>query len=329
MTRVHVWGASGYAAAEAIRLLDGHPLVELGILESRSHAGQTVAEHFPLLRKLPYRFSASGSVMAALGSGDVVIAAGGHGEARDIAPAMLAAGARVIDLSADFRFDDDAVYGLCEWNRAQIRAADLVANPGCYPTATLLAVLPLTLAREGVAGIGTLQRTIVDAKSGVTGAGRNPSVGALFAEVAGDIRAYGLDGHRHQPEIERIFAQHALDAPLTFTPHVVPIARGMLVDAYCVFDDAVDADAVHALYREAYANSPFVRVLASGQTPSVTAVVGTNDAELRVDVQGNLVRAICAIDNLGKGAAGQAVQNLNIMLGYPEETGFHARAVCA
>ena len=329
MTRVHVWGASGYAAGEAIRLLDAHPLLEVGTLESRSHAGAPVAEHFPLLRTAPYRFSAGGSVMAALLPGDVVIAAGGHGEAREIVPAMLAAGARVIDLSADFRFDDAAAYGLCEWNRDRIRDAALVANPGCYPTATLLATLPLMPAGGNVAGAGALLRTIVDAKSGITGAGRNPSVGALFAEVAGDIRAYGLDGHRHQPEIERIFAQHAIAAPLTFTPHVVPIARGMLVDAYAVFERAPDADRVHALYRDAYTGSPFVRVLASGQAPSVAAVVGTNDAELRVDVQGSLVRIICAIDNLGKGAAGQAVQNLNIMLGYPEETGLHARAVCA
>ncbi|MHB8147307.1 MAG: N-acetyl-gamma-glutamyl-phosphate reductase [Vulcanimicrobiaceae bacterium] len=329
MTRVHVWGASGYAAAEAIRWLDAHPFVDVGILESRSHAGQPVAEHFPLLRTAPYRFSATGSVTTALRPGDIVIAAGGHGEAREFAPAMLAAGARVIDLSADFRFDDGAAYGLCEWNAGRIRDAAVVANPGCYPTAALLAILPLAPARGGVAGAGTLLRTIVDAKSGITGAGRNPSVGALFAEVAGDIRAYGLDGHRHQPEIERIFAQHAIVAPLTFTPHVVPIARGMLVDAYCVFEQPPDAEAVRASYRDAYAGSAFVRVLASGQTPSVAAVIGTNDAELRVDVQGSLVRIICAIDNLGKGAAGQAIQNLNIMLGYPEETGLHARAACA
>ena len=327
MTRVHVWGASGYAAAEAIRLLDGHPFVEIGTLESRSHAGQPVAEHFPLLRKLPYRFASTGSVMKELRADDVVITAGGHGEARDVVPGMLAMGARVIDLSADYRLDDAAAYGLCEWNAVRIRAASVVANPGCYPTATLLATLPLTLS--GTAGLGTLQRTIVDAKSGISGAGRNPTVGALFAEVAGDIRAYGLDGHRHQPEIERIFAQHDVVTPLTFTPHVVPISRGMLVDAYCLFKDAVDASLVRKLYSDAYAGRPFIRVLSSHQTPSVAAVVGTNDTEMRVDVQGNLVRVVCAIDNLGKGAAGQAVQNMNVMLGYPEETGFHARAICA
>ena len=326
MTRVHVWGASGYAASEAIRLIDAHPLLRLGVCESRSHAGQALSDHFPLLRKLDERFSPTGSVLESLASGDVVIAAGGHGEAREVVPTMLQAGARVIDLSADYRFDDAVAYGLPEWNAERIRSAALVANPGCYPTATLLAVLPLaTIVRSGRA----LLRTIVDAKSGITGAGRNPSVGALFAEVSGDVRAYGLNGHRHQPEIERLFAQHALDAPLTFTPHVVPIARGMLVDAYGIFDRPLDALEVEDAYRQAYTGSPFVRVLGADQTPSVVAVLGTNDAELRVDVQGSLVRIICAIDNLGKGAAGGAIQNLNIMLDHPQETGFHARAICA
>ena len=322
MTRVHVWGASGYAAAEVIRIIDLHPVLEVGTLESRSHAGSQVADHFPLLRKTRYHFSPAGSVREHLRDDDVVVTAGGHGEARERVPEFLAAGARVVDLSADYRFDDDAAYGLSEWNADAIARARLVANPGCYPTATLLALLPLLR-------VATPRQVFVDAKSGITGAGRNPSVGSLYAEVAGDIRAYGLAGHRHQPEIERILRMHDAPVPLVFTPHVVPLARGMLADVYAVFDFEPDEDAIAQAYERVYAGSPFIRVLSRDRSPSVAAVNGTNDAEIRFDVIGNTVRAICAIDNLGKGAAGQAVQNINVMLGYPEETGFDARAIIA
>ena len=322
MTRVHVWGASGYAAGEAARLLHGHPLVEVGVLESRSHAGDALADHFPLLRSTPYRFAGAGAIARALKPGDVVLTAGAHGQARETVPEFLAAGARAIDLSDDFRFDRRATYGLSEWRRAAIAGADLVANPGCYPTAASLALLPL-------ARVEGLQAIAVDAKSGISGAGRTPQLGALFAEVSGDVRAYGLAGHRHQREIERNLQAAGIAAQLTFTPHVVPIVRGMLVDAYAFFDSPVDAAEIAALYGGAYGASPFVRLLAGGRTPSVLAVRGTNDAELHVTAHGRMVRAICALDNLGKGAAGQAVQNLNIMLGFPEETGLGARVVVA
>jgi N-acetyl-gamma-glutamyl-phosphate reductase len=320
MTRVHVTGAAGYAAAEAIRLLHAHPFVEVGVLESRSHAGEELANHFPLLRKTPYRFAPPGSVAAAVRSDDVVIAAGGAEESRASLPALLARGARAIDLSAAFRADESVAYGLSEWQRDAIARAQLVANPGCYPTAALLALLPL-------ASIGAPRQIVVDAKSGITGAGRTPQAGSLFAEVSGEIRAYGLTGHRHQPEMERYLRAGGIGGAVTFTPHVVPISRGMLADAYAIFDEPVDGDAVAAAFRHAYANSAFVRVLAGARAPSVAAVVGTNDAEIRVDVAGAVVRVICAIDNLGKGAAGQAVQNLNLMLGFPEESGLSDRAV--
>jgi len=322
MTRVHVWGASGYGAAEAIRLVDLHPYLEVGVLESRSHAGQALADHFPLLRRTPYVFSDAGSVLQSLREGEIVIAAAAHGEAKAHVPAFLAKGARVVDLSADYRFDDSAAYGLSEWNDAAIANARLVANPGCYPTATLLALLPLLR-------MATPLQLIVDAKSGITGAGRKPATGSLYAEVAGDIRAYGLAGHRHQPEIERVLRAHGNGTPLIFTPHVVPLARGMLSDAYAIFDRELDEQAVRTAYEAAYASSPFVRIVSGELAPSVASTTGTNDAEIRIDVLGNTVRALCAIDNLGKGAAGQAVQNLNIMLGYPEETGLSARAIVA
>jgi len=343
MTRVHVWGASGYGAAEAIRLLSAHPHVELGALESASHAGQAVAAHFPLLRSSTRVFDGKGGVAAAISVGDVVVMGGAHGSAVEQAPAFVAAGARVIDLSADFRADARAVYGLPERYREAIAGARLVANPGCYPTASLLALLPVAVPRPSTTlryarddnereryardDNERLVQIVIDAKSGITGAGRNPSTAALFAEVAGDIRAYGLSGHRHEPEIVAQLGAVACAAPLVFTPHVVPLSRGMLADCYAVFDRPQDAAAVRAAYDEAYAENPFVRVLADGVAPSVAAVVGTNDAEIAVSVHGNVVRAICAIDNLGKGAAGQAVQNLNIMLGLPEECGLRERVV--
>lgn len=322
MRRAHVWGASGYAAAELVRLLHAHPEFEIGVLESRSHAGELLADHFPLLRSTRYRFEGCGSVLESAAPTDLAFTAGSDDEARSVVPELLAQGVRVIDLSACYRFDDAAVYGLTEWNRDAISAARLVANPGCYPTAALLALMPL-------AAIGTPRHIVIDAKSGITGAGRTPRVGSLFAEVSGEIRAYGLGGHRHQPEIELRLHRAGLMAPVTFTPHVVPLARGMLVDAYAIYDAPVDAGAVEEAYARAYRDASFVRVLAGGRAPSVAAVAGTNDAELRVDVDGTAVRAICAIDNLGKGAAGQAIANCNLMFGYPEETGLSARAVFA
>jgi N-acetyl-gamma-glutamyl-phosphate reductase len=195
-----------------------------------------------------------------------------------------------------------------------------VANPGCYPTATLVALLPLAPFAADIVQL------IVDAKSGVTGAGRTPATANLFAEVTGDVRAYGLGGHRHEPEIVQELAAVGIDAPLVFTPHVVPIARGMLADCYAIFKRPPDAGEIHAAFARAYDGNPFVHVLPADRAPSVVGVNGTNDAELHISCVGNVVRIISAIDNLGKGAAGQAMQNLNLMLGYPEESSLDDRA---
>ena len=319
--RVHVWGAAGYAASEAIRLVTVHPELSLGVLESRSHAGEDIAAAFPTLRRIERQFEPAGSVLAAVRSGDIVIAAGVEGEALELAPELLRRGARVVDLSADHRFEEAAAYGLTEWNAHEIARAALVANPGCYPTAALLALLPLATFDEPL-------EIIIDAKSGITGAGRSPKTGSLFAEVSGEIRAYGLKGHRHLPEIEARLRAAGIGAPVTFTPHVVPLARGMLVDAYVVFREALDAGDLRAAYARAYDDAPFVRIL-DGMAPSVAGVAGTNDAEMCVSVHGRVVRVICAIDNLGKGAAGQAIANINLMCGFPEELGFHDRVVVA
>lgn len=314
MTRVHIYGASGYAAAEAIALFAAHPEVELGALESASHAGEALGVHFPRFRTLARSFDAPGSVRDRVQSGDFVLLAGSHGAARKIAPELLDRGARIVDLSGDFRLaPSPAVYGFAERYRSDIAGAQFVANPGCYPSATLLATLPLRCFDP--------VQIVVDAKSGITGAGRTPSVSSMFAEVTGEIRAYGLDGHRHEPEIVQEWRAAGIDAPLVFTPQVVPIARGMLVNAYCIMQSAPDTQAVRDAYVTAYAANPFVRVLDAGLVPSIIAVNGTNDAEIHVSVKGNVVRAICAIDNLGRGAAAQALRNFNIMYGYPEALG--------
>jgi N-acetyl-gamma-glutamyl-phosphate reductase len=313
VTRVHIYGASGYAAAEVIALLSAHPCVELGALESASHAGESLSAHFPRLRKTARVFDGPGAVLESIVAGDVVILGGSHGVAKTIAPGLLERGARIIDLSGDFRLEPTpAVYGFAERYRDRIANANFIANPGCYPTATLLATLPLAPFHP--------KHIVVDAKSGITGAGRTPAVNSLFAEVSGEVRAYGLNGHRHEPEILQEWRAAGIEASLVFTPQVVPIARGMLVNAYCIFDTAPPMDAVLAAFEQAYNGNAFVRVLSDGRVPSLAAVAETNDAELHVSVQGNIVRSICAIDNLGRGAAAQAVVNLNIMCGYPEET---------
>jgi N-acetyl-gamma-glutamyl-phosphate reductase len=324
--RVHVAGAAGYAAAEVIRLVLHHPSLELGALESDSHADEAIATHAPMLRRLERRYDPPGTILETLEQGDIVVSAGRPEAARWSVPRFVQAGARVVDLSDAFRLAEHAggaAYGFTERYRDRVARAKIVANPGCYPTATLLALFPL--ASAGV----RVEHVVVDAKSGITGAGRVPALSSMFAEVDGDVRAYGLDGHRHTPEIAEQLAAAGLAAPLLFTPHVVPVRRGMLVDAYAYCAQAPDADAVDAAYARAYAGSAFVRVLPKNRAPSLAAVAGTNDAEVRVSVHGRVVRALCAIDNLGKGAAGQAIQNVNVMLGLPEECGFDAGAIVA
>jgi len=323
MTRVHVAGAAGYAASEIIRLITLHPQLELGVLESASHAGSPIAEHVPGLRRFERAFDPPGTLDAALMPGDAVVFAGGAELARASVPALLARDVRVIDLSDAFRLHErsnGAVYGLPERYRDALRAARFVANPGCYPTATLLALLPLA------AFAGEITQLIVDAKSGVTGAGRTPATANLFAEVDGDVRAYGLGGHRHEPEIVQELAAAGITAPLVFTPHVVPLRRGMLADCYAIFEGPPSDADLRAAYERAYGGSRFVRVLEANRAPSVVGVAGTNDAEIHLSRKGNVVRVISAIDNLGKGAAGNALQNLNLMLGLPEESALDDRA---
>ena len=322
MTSVHVVGATGYAAAELIRLLDVHPDVRIATLESSSSPGARVCDLFPQLPSIETVCSPRGTVRANVQPGDVVFLAGNHEVAHAYALDLLDAGARVIDLSDAYRLADradGAVYGLPERYRDQIARATFVANPGCYVTAALLALVPLGTFGDRIATV------IIDAKSGVTGAGRNPKVQTLFAEVSEDVMAYGLGGHRHQPEIVQEARAVGIDAPIVFSPHVVPLRRGILADVYLVPRAPLIRDEVEAAYLRFYAGNPFVRVFTDGRIPNLPAVEKTNDAQLRVSEREGVIHVLSAIDNLGKGAAGQAVQNMNLMLGLPEERGLDAR----
>ena len=322
MTRVHIVGSAGYAAGDLIHYLDRHPHVELVTLESESAAGTAVRDAFRSLPHVDRNFDGGGSAAENCRAGDIVILAGESEKARRLAPQFLAAGARVIDLSDAFRSataDSRAVYGFPERYRDQIASAQLVANPGCYPTASLLAVLPLAQFTDRISNV------ILDAKSGISGAGRSPKLGSMYAEVEGDVHAYGIPSHRHGNEIGQELRALGIDAPFVFTPHVVPMTRGMLVDAYTILREPIGEDEIRAAFLKVYAADPFVEVLDAPRVPYLPALAGTNDTQIAIDVRGSVVHTLAGNDNLGKGAAGQAVQCLNIMCGYPEEAGLGAR----
>jgi N-acetyl-gamma-glutamyl-phosphate reductase len=322
MTTVHVVGATGYAAAELVRILDAHPDVRIATLESSSAAGKRMCDIFPSLPTIEIVCEPSGTVRERVRAGEVAFLAGNHEVAHEHAPGLLAAGARVIDLSDAYRLAEraeGAVYGLPERYRDGIARSSFIANPGCYVTATLLALVPLSSLADRIATI------IVDAKSGVTGAGRNPKVQTLFAEVAEDVMAYGLEGHRHHAEIVQEARAAGIDAPIVFSPHVVPLRRGILADVYLVPRAPIARDEVQSLYARFYAGNPFVTVFEGGRVPHLPALEKTNNAQLTVAQREGVIHVLSALDNLGKGAAGQAVQNMNIMLGLPEERGLDAR----
>ncbi|MBV8600376.1 MAG: N-acetyl-gamma-glutamyl-phosphate reductase [Candidatus Eremiobacteraeota bacterium] len=320
MTRAHIVGAAGYAAGDLIRFLDSHPDVELVTLESESAAGTQVRDAFRSLAEIR-TFDGAGSALAACKSGDIVFLAGESEKARRLAPQFLASGARVIDLSDAFRVGTpNAVYGLPEIYRDQIARAQLVANPGCYPTAALLALIPLGFLADRIANV------IVDAKSGISGSGRSPKLASMYAEVDGDVRAYGIPSHRHGKEIEAEMRALGIVAPFVFSPHVVPLTRGMLADVYVIVREPLDEDELRAAFARAYGGNPFVEVLDGTRVPYLPALAGTNRAQIALSLRGGAIHVMTGIDNLGKGAAGQAVQNMNIMCGYLEESGLGHRA---
>jgi N-acetyl-gamma-glutamyl-phosphate reductase len=347
--RVAVVGASGYSGEELVRLLLNHPLAELVAVTSRQSAGRTVSEVFPRFaghsKARQLRFSEPDPAMLAR-QADVVFLALPHGIAAEFAIPLLEAGCTVIDLSADFRLRNaatyrefyghdhpapsllaQAVYGLPEVHREAIRTARLVASPGCYPTSILLPLIPLLKA--GLIRPGGI---IADSLSGVTGAGRKADADYLFCECNESLRAYGVPKHRHLSEIEEQLSL-AASQPVTiqFTPHLVPVNRGILTTLYLAPTDSFsDAAAAASLagkisdcYQKAYADEPFVRLLEGGALPDTKNVVGTNFLEMawRLDTRTGRLVVISAEDNLLKGASGQAVQSLNLLGGWPEASG--------
>ncbi len=340
--RLGIVGGTGYTGVELLRLLVGHDGVDLAVITSRSEAGRPVADLFPSLRgHLDLAFSEPDP--GRLAECDLVFFATPNGTAMGMVPELLARGTRVIDLAADFRLRDpalwrrwygmdhacpellpEAVYGLPELNRRQIARARLVANPGCYPTAVTLGWLPLV--ETGLVDIGHL---VADAKSGVSGAGRKASVPGLMGEVGESFKAYAVPGHRHLPEIRQTLAGVVgSEVGLTFVPHLVPMIRGIEATLYARLRAGEPGD-LQALYERRYADEPFVDVLPSGSHPETRSVRGINQCRMAVHRPqgGDTLVVSSVIDNLVKGAAGQAVQNMNLMLGMAETLGLEQVAL--
>jgi len=335
MIKVGVVGGTGYTGVELLRLLVNHPNVELRVITSRSESGRKVADLFPNLRGFTdIEFSVPDA--GQLEQCDLVFFATPNGTAMTMVPRLLEAGVRVIDLAADFRLADaavweqwygmphacpeflaEAVYGLTEVNREAVAAARLVANPGCYPTAVQLGLLPLLEA-----GVVAADNIIADAKSGVSGAGRKAATGTLLCEASENFKAYGVDGHRHLPEIRQGLERAAAKpVGLTFVPHLTPMIRGIHATLYATVADA-DVD-LQSLFEARYRDETFVDVLPAGSHPETRSVRGANHCRIAVHKpqQANTVVVLSVIDNLVKGAAGQALQNMNVMFGLPETTG--------
>ena len=335
MIKAGIVGASGYSGVELLRILALHPQVNVTTVTSRTDAGTKVSSMFPNLRKsVDLQFVQPDS--ATLAGCDVVFFATPHGTAMQMAPALLEKGVKVIDLSADFRIKDaatfslwykmehscpellaKAVYGLPEINRAEIRNCMLLANPGCYPTAVQLGFLPLL--QHALVDRGAL---VADAKSGVSGAGKKVELGYLMCEASENFKAYGINGHRHLPEIlQGLSSASKGPVGLTFMPHLVPMIRGIQASLYAtLLNDQVD---LQKIFEDFYKDQPFVDVLGAGMSPETRNVRGSNHCQIAVcrPQNGKTVVVLVAIDNLVKGAAGQAVHNMNLMFGFPETLG--------
>lgn len=333
--RVALIGATGYTGAELLRLLLVHPDVELTALCGQSTAGKPVADSLPSLVGVPLPPVRVLDAEAVAKAADFAFLAVPHGTAQEAAADLLAAGLRVIDLSADHRFDDPAdyariyapharpeslaktVYGLPEHNRARIVDTQLVGCPGCYPTSVILGVTPAVRA-------GWVEGDIIaDCKSGVTGAGRKPGAGTHFPETADGLRAYKTLDHRHAPEMSRALG----GARVRFVPHLVPMNRGILATIYLRLVPGTTVEVVREAYVAAYEDEPFVHVLPAGQHPETRHVRGTNRCHIGLFVQDDLLVVQSVIDNLGKGAAGQAIQCFNLMAGLPETAGLEQTAL--
>jgi len=340
MIRAGIIGATGYAGAELVRILAGHPGVELTAVTSRRYAGKSFGEVFPAMTGVVDLVCEELDIAGLCGRTDVVFLALPHKIPMALVPGIVRRGKKVIDLSADFRFSDiglyeqhyqahtaqelnkEAVYGLCEIYGEQIRKARIIGNPGCYPTSILLPLIPLL--KKGLIDPDTI---ISDSKSGVSGAGRSVSMTTHFCEANESFRAYKIAAHRHNPEINEILSREAgSSVHITFVPHLVPMTRGMLTTTYASLKkEAKDVD-IRKCIADYYATRPFVRMRPDENPPNTLQVRATNfcDIGVKIDRQNNRLILVSAIDNLVKGAAGQAVQNMNIMYGLDETTGLDA-----
>jgi len=337
MLKVAVVGATGYTGVELIRLLLRHPKVRITTLSSRQYADQNIAHIFPSLAGQIDTVCEELDLDTLAKNTDVVFTAVPHKTAMDIVPELLKRGVRVIDLSADFRLQDvdvyqqwyqahscpeliqDAVYGLPELYREQIRGANLVANPGCYPTSIAVALAPLL--RRNLVVADTL---ILDSKSGATGAGRSAKTASLFCEVNEGFKAYAVASHRHTPEIEQVLSEVGQkEIKVNFTPHLLPLNRGILSTCYATIAEGVTSSQIAQAFQDSYANEPFIRLCPEGQLPNTAYIQGSNFVDLGwvVDTRTGRVIVVSAIDNLVKGAAGQAIQNMNIMCELAETAG--------
>jgi len=337
MMKVAIFGASGYTGQELTRILLGHPEVKLIAVTSRRFAGQPVTEVFPALSgltSLKYKNATPTEISKVC---DIVFLALPHGVSMKIAPEFIRAGKIVIDLSADYRLRDlktyetwygkhssaklikDAVYGIPELYRQKIKKTKFIANPGCYPTSIILGLAPSLQYK--LIDVSTI---IADSASGVSGAGREPLTGSLFCEVDGGFKAYKVGKHRHLPEIEQeLNVMAGKKFAVSFTPHLLPVKRGILSTIYATLKKDVSLSELHSLYSSFYTEEKFVRICPEGIYPNISSVCGSNycDIGLAVDFRTKRVIVMVAIDNLIKGAAGQAVQNMNIMCGFKEDTG--------
>jgi N-acetyl-gamma-glutamyl-phosphate reductase len=339
MVRIGIIGATGYVGSEIVRLLALRKDIEITLVTSNSFSGKPYSEVYPSLKGIFDKICVASDADKIADKADYFITALPHGVAAEIILVLLKKGARVIDHSADFRFKDrnvyekwykvthmapdlikDAVYGLPELYREKIRNARLVANPGCYPTCSILAIAP-ALKKELV----YTKDIIINAVSGVSGAGRKADLSYSFCETHENFKAYGVTNHRHTPEIEQELSLLAnSEVQISFTPHLAPIKRGMLVTSYLnIKKPGMTTAHFHEIYQEYYKNEAFVRILPVGKLPETKFVAGSNyiDIGIMVDQRLNRLITVSALDNLGKGAAGQAIQTLNLMAGIPETTG--------
>ena len=338
MLRTAIVGASGYTGGELARLLGNHPAATLTVATSRQYDGIPLSEVYPHLRDRVDIICRNLDSTEIIRQADLIFCAVPHKTAMDVVPAFLAAGKKVVDLSADFRLKDvsvyeqwyqphsaaellnEAVYGLPEVYREEIRPARLVANPGCYPTSITLGLAPLMKA--DIIDPATI---IIDSKSGTSGAGRAAQVGTLFCEVTDGFRPYKVGGaHRHIPEIEQnLSALAGCSVKISFTPHLLPVSRGILSTIYVNLSRKAAMTEISGLYEKMYGNEPFVRLLGTASLPSTQQVRGSNycDISLNLDERTGRLIIISAIDNIVKGASGQAVQNMNLMCGFDEDAG--------